>query len=353
MRVLTGTRAFPVALVTAVCALLLNSGAALAAAGSREGCKNQWLFNGVWRVKITDVQPWIHDGTQQGWQVTEVWRNGTSQELTPADSAFVGQVLDLQNGSINAQESTTGALSMSVSMNGFPPAGEYTYTQIFIPTKSKPDWSDTPKGLDITFNGSLLAQWKQPQFTTSQYNFHFNLGCVASGAVANAEGGSNQLAAKSGCVGEWMSNGIWKMRVDSLGTNPPTLTKPSDQFGWLVTQTWVNISGRGVLPGFLFDQGQKYVPTNVTDEFMATQGGKSASSANAVGGFKLGRKPGYDWKPGESWTFPQLFVWGNFDPTDKPIRLLVTFNDKQQNALPNVPHYHGTPNFRIDLTCTK
>ena len=151
-------------------------------------------------------------------------------------------------------------------------------------------------------------------------------------------------------MNEWMSNGVWKMRVTAIPPRNGDLNNPNSPIiGWLVTQTWVNVSGRGVIPGGGADKGTAFVG----DEYLITQSGKSASSANAVGGFQLGSKPGYDWSPGASWTFQQLFVWGGFDPTDKPIRLLVTFDDKTQNKTPGVPHYKEPANFRIDLTCTK
>ena len=246
-----------------------------------------------------------------------------------------------------------GSLSQqSIAFNDFPPAGEFTYKQIFLSSNFDP--SNKPKGLSIAFNGAQLAQDKsKPQFTTSKYNFHYDLGCVATGAAAQAEGGSTQLAAVNGCMNQWMSNGIWKVRVTVVGTYPAVLSKPQDQFGWVVTQTWVNVSGRGIVPRNFEDQGGKFAPTNVTDEYLATQGGKSAAAANVTGGFQLGAKPGYDWAPGESWTFQQTFSWGGFDANNKPIRLLVSFDDKAQNKLPGVPHYRKPADFRVDLTCTK
>lgn len=322
---------------------------------SREGCMNQWLFNGVWRVKITDVQPHMTDNQQQGWEVTEVWRNGTFGEASPADTQLTNQVLELQNGAIKAQDTTGGTLSLqSVTFNNFPPAGEFTYKQLFLASNLNADPSNKPKGLDISFNGAALATMKsKPQFTTSKYNFHYNLGCTATGAAAQAQGGSTQLPATNGCINQWMSNGVWKMRVTSIGTFPAVLNKPQDQNGWLVTQTWVNASGRGVLPSDLNDKGNQFVGTRVRDEYLATQAGKNGSSMNVTGGFHLMAKPGYDWARAESWTFQQLFSWGNFDPNDKPIRLLVTFDDKTQNATPGVPHYRKPADFRIDLTCSK
>jgi hypothetical protein len=341
-------------LTLAFATLAIAQSTVSADANSREGCKNQWLFNGVWRVKIMDVQPHMNGSQQQGWEVTEVWRNGTSQEVSPGETQLKDQILELQNGVIKATDTTAGTLSQTVATNGFPPAGEFTYTQLFLAANLSVDPSNKPKAVDIVFNGAALATMKsKPQFSTSKYNFHFNLGCVATGAAANVEGGSNQLAAAPGCMNQWMSNGIWKMRVTAIGTYPAVLSKPQDQFGWTITQTWVNASGRGIVPRSSDDQGGKFAPSNVTDEYLATQGGKSASTANVAGGFSLQSKPGYDWAPGASFTFQQTFSWGGFDANDKPIRVLVTFDDKAQNKLPGVPHYRKPADFRIDLTCTR
>jgi len=338
--------------VLACCFGIVRS-ASFGDAGSREGCMKQWLFNGVWRVKVTDVEPHMNGNQQDGWQVTEVWRNGTSGELAPNDTAFKDQTLELGNGTaVKSTDSTGGSLSQQqVNFNEMAPSGQLTYQQLFLMANVDP--SNKPKGLLLVFNGNQLAQWKsRPQFTTSKYNFHFNLGCVASGAAANAEGGSNQVMATEGCLNQWMSNGVWKMRVTAITPNPPDAT-PQNQNGWLVTQTWENASGRGVIPGGGADQGTKFVGTRVSDEFLATESGNNVSSFNAVGGFHLGAKPGSDWAPGSSWTFQQLFVGGGLVGTDKPVRLLVTFDAKTQNALPAVPHYRMPANFRIDLTCSK
>jgi len=341
-------------LMTLVACMILAQSATLSDANSREGCMNQWLFNGVWRVRVTAVEPYSEGGRIDGWQVTEVWRNGTSQQLSPTNSALKGQRLELGNGYVDA-----GGLSLqTVGTNNFAPAGQFTYKQVFVGTNFDP--SNKPKGLQITFDNTLLSGEKQwPQFTTQKYNFHFDLGCVATGAAAQAEGGSTQLPAQTGCMNQWVSNGVWKMRVTAIGTFPAALNKPSDQFGWSLTQTWVNASGRRIRSAGGQDNptgrpGDLFVGTNVTDEYLATQGGNNASSANVTGGFQLGSTlPRDDWAPSASGTFKQAFSWGGFDPTDKPIRLLVTFNDKLQNATPGVPHYRKPADFRIDLTCTK
>jgi len=310
---------------------------------------DQWLFNGVWRAKVTAVEPYMSGTQQVGWLVTEVWRNGTSGELSPGDSVLKDQTLELETGAITASDSTAGTMSMgNLSTNTMAPAGQLTYKQIFYSPNADP--SDKPKGLEIIFNGSLLAQLKsKPQFTTSKYDFHFNLNCTATGAVANAEGGSNQITATTGCLNEWMTNGVWKMRVTAFAPSPPD-AQPQDQNAWRVTQTWVNDTNRKLWPGGLYGTGE--APSNVSDEFLATQSGNNVSSFNAVGGFALGSR-NVVFPPGSSFTFSQLFIGGGLNGNDKPVRLLVTFNAALQNAMSGMPQYRMPANFRIDLTCTK
>ena len=79
---------FVFAAVVCLIAPIGGDAPALGDSTSQEGCKNQWMFNGVWRVQVTDVQPYVSGGQQTGWQVTEVWRNGFNQEAAPSDSDY-------------------------------------------------------------------------------------------------------------------------------------------------------------------------------------------------------------------------------------------------------------------------
>jgi hypothetical protein len=338
-----------IVLTMAMIGVLSTSSASLGDANSRDGCMDQWLFNGVWRVKVTDVEPYMSGSQQVGWQVTEVWRNGTSGETSPGDALLKDQSLQLGNGVIKASDTTAASMSMAVvGFNTMAPAGQLTYKQVFY--RQNVDPSDKPKSLDIVFNGAQLAQEpSKPQFTSAKYNFHFDLGCKATGAVANAEGGSNQINATSGCLNQWMSNGVWKMRATAIAAVPPD-ARPEDQNGWRVTQTWVNITNRKVWPGVLPSGDEPQ--TNVSDEFLATQSGNNASSFNVAGGLYLGAR-NIAFTPGSSYTFSQLFGGGGLNGNDKPVRLLVTFNTAIQNALSGAPHYKLPANFRIDLTCSK
>ncbi len=329
---------------------------ALAAPNTREGCKNQWLFNGIWRVEVTNVEPFMNGSQQAGWQVTETWRNGTARELAPGESVLDNEILELDNGSVAAKDSTSGSLSLgNVGNNPFPPAGEYTYKQVFL-TNGPTDPNNKPKGLSIVFNGALLAKLNKPQFTTSQYNFHYDLNCVATGARAQAQGGSTQVDAREGCLNQWMSNGVWRMRVTAVTPRYLDPNNPStNQTGWLIAQDWQNISRVRLFPGGLTDMGHTGGPvygSNVSDEYLTTQGGNSVSSANTVG--DMGPFPGHVFDRGATWSFQQTMYPNAFNASDKPSRVLVTFDAKTQNTLPAPhPHYSKPANFRIDLACSK
>jgi hypothetical protein len=153
-------------------------------------------------------------------------------------------------------------------------------------------------------------------------------------------------------MSQWMSNGVWKMRVTKLSPYP-TGGKPEDQIGWLVTQTWVNVSHMKVYPGVLPDVPDRVAPTNVSDEYLATKNGNNASTFNTVGGFHIGQR-NVPFMPNDPYTFDQLISWSPFDRTDTPTRLLVTFDTAAQKKVKlgiPVPQYRGLANFRINLTC--
>ncbi len=75
--------------------------AALAASGganqkaSLEGCMNEWLFNGIWRLRVTRVQRVQDSDYGEGWGVTVEIKNGASQTLEMADAGIA------YNGAVN------------------------------------------------------------------------------------------------------------------------------------------------------------------------------------------------------------------------------------------------------------
>lgn len=343
------TKAFLLAVLMIFPQVLAPSQALAQAGNARNGCMDQWLFNGVWRTRITQVEPIMDGAKQTGWRVTQTWRNGTSRELSPADSSLNPEELVLSSGArIEAEPHNQGGLDFNTQA----PSGQYTYSQNFFGNNMTVDPNDKPKALEISFDNRVVSTSNKPHFSSKQYNFDYNLTCVATGAAAQAQGGSTELAAQNGCMNQWMSNGVWKMRVTKLRPFPLD-AQPQGQYGWLITQTWINITHMKVSPGVNADIGQRVAPTSVSDEFLATKNGNNGSSFNTVGGFHLGQR-NVPFLPNQPYTFDQLISWSPFDPTDTPIRLLVTFDtatQKKENVSIPVPQYHEPADFRINLTC--
>lgn len=63
-----------------------------------EGCLNEWLFNGIWRVRVTNPQSVTGDRTGATYRVE--FRNGTSTSgFAPSGTGWNGMQLALDDGS--------------------------------------------------------------------------------------------------------------------------------------------------------------------------------------------------------------------------------------------------------------
>ena len=316
-------------------------------ATTNEGCMNQWMFNGVWRVQATKVEPFMDGSQQAGWQVTEVWRNGTSQNIAPGDSWTKPQQLQLTDGTVlTTTDNTTSQLSQSgIDSHGLPPSGQFQAVQIFRSSKGAVDASNKPKVLLIAFDNAKLSQARfKPHFTTKQYDYRIKLDCVASATTAGAQGGSSEIPAKEGCLNQWMSNGIWKVRATAV--TPDHNNDPSSpQIGWTISEDWVNLTSHPLAPG----------DTNTGEQQLALAGGNTLSVTNgAATQMNWGQLIFRTFPAGSSWTYTQNFRMANLDPNDKPAKLIVPFDAAKQNARTGAPHYTvNPPNYRISLTCTK
>lgn len=153
--------------------------------GAQSGCVNQWMFNGMWRVRVTNVAP-IPAGDVSGWNVTMQWANGTSfAGISPVDTMKQDLVLALQNGdTLAATDSTRGNMNQQqLDFHTFPASGQFTYTQMFL-TQAAADPNNKPVKLLVTFDvpkyraahpGSSAKFWRQK---TPSYNYRIDLTCT-------------------------------------------------------------------------------------------------------------------------------------------------------------------------------
>ena len=153
--------------------------------GAQAGCMNQWMFNGVWRVRVTKVAFHPAADVANGWDVTMQWNNGTSYAgVTPGDSMMQDLVLALSNGdTITTTDTTHGNLNQQqLYFHSFPASGQFTYTQMFLSSQTL-DQNNKPSKLLITFDvpayrkthsGSEAKFWR---LKTPGYNYRIDLTC--------------------------------------------------------------------------------------------------------------------------------------------------------------------------------
>lgn len=317
------------------------------ATAARNGCANQWIFNGVWRVRVTGFAPHVDSisNQQSGWDATEQWRNGTDRTLSPiSDSFTLSQQIVLQNGDkISTLDSTTATLSQQqVDYHQFPPSAQLTHVQTFIGPSIDPN--NKPVAVIIPFDVSKLKMYPgHPAFSVSPPNYRIKFDCTpAEVATAAAQGGSHEVPAHEGCVNQWLSNGIWRMRLQKL--DPALDASTNQQTGWTATESWENLTGKTA----------SQVTTAVLDQQLVLKNGDTVSSGNATTTtLNFQQLVYHSFAAGGSFTHAQRFLPSTFDASNKPVKLLIMFDAKTQAKYTNLPQFKsGPPNMRIKLDCT-
>jgi hypothetical protein len=97
-----------------------------------EGCLNEWLFNGIWRIRVTDPQ--VMTGDRNGMSFRFEFRNGTNKAgFAPSGTGFRGIQMALDDGT------TVGAVNVNeVSDPPYLQGGSHAQTIEFF-------WEDTAR----------------------------------------------------------------------------------------------------------------------------------------------------------------------------------------------------------------
>jgi hypothetical protein len=143
-------------------------------------------------------------------------------------------------------------------------------------------------------------------------------------------GGANQVAALEGCLGEWLFNGIWRIRV----TDPQVMTGDRN----------------GMTFRFEFRNGSKesgFAPsgTGWGGLQLALDDGTTVGAANVN---DITDPP---YLSGGSHAQTIEFFWEDTQRT--PSKLIVLFNPKQMNTSANVKFSVPDPSLRIKTDCQK
>lgn len=108
--------------------------------GASSGVMNEWLFNGVWRFRVTGI---AYSEEEGGWLASVEIRNGYKTSMTPKDNGMAfnaadGFFLTFNDG--NTVEPTDGAKNQiqdAIGLKSLPPGGG-TVAKVRFP--GEPGW---------------------------------------------------------------------------------------------------------------------------------------------------------------------------------------------------------------------
>ncbi|MER3490737.1 MAG: hypothetical protein C4328_12845 [Meiothermus sp.] len=147
---------------------------------SLEGCLGETLFNGVWRFKVTKVEPIVKDAETPGWGVTVELRSGAKEMVQPV---FTG-VRDegIQVAFDDAQTLTADGLDVQkLTYANLPPGGVVTHQLKFWYRYDTPkDQIKTPVKLLFEINTKGFENGIRASgagYTTPTPSFRVRLDC--------------------------------------------------------------------------------------------------------------------------------------------------------------------------------
>lgn len=132
-----------------------------------EGCLGEWLFNGIWRVRVTDARPL--PGDRHGYAYRFEFRNGTTASgFAPSGTGWGGIQLALDDGT------TAGAENVNeVSDPPYLPGGSHAQVINFY-------WEDkarTPQKLVVLFNPGEMNTAMPVKFSVADPSLRIKTTC--------------------------------------------------------------------------------------------------------------------------------------------------------------------------------
>jgi hypothetical protein len=132
-----------------------------------EGCLNEWLFNGIWRIRVTDPQ--VMTGDRNGMTFRFEFRNGTKESgFAPSGTGWGGLQLALDDGT------TVGAANVNdITDPPYLSGGSHAQTIEFF-------WEDTtrtPSKLIVLFNPKQMNTSANVKFSVPNPSLRIKTDC--------------------------------------------------------------------------------------------------------------------------------------------------------------------------------
>lgn len=148
-----------------------------------EGGLNQWLFDGIWRFRVTKVEPINPDGLRPGYGVAVEVRNGAHATLTPvfAGADAQGMQLQLDDGNTLDAKATTAAALIAQKITYkelIQAAGVSVQLQFLGEVMAKPESLKKPLKLVFPIDPKPeRAHPNLPQYAAGDPSFRVDLTC--------------------------------------------------------------------------------------------------------------------------------------------------------------------------------
>ncbi|MDQ6825560.1 MAG: hypothetical protein M3007_08885 [Candidatus Eremiobacteraeota bacterium] len=147
---------------------------------SLEGCTGQWLFNGVWRVRVNKVEPiTLPNVGNPGFAVTVQVRNGTPKTTSLAYSGVGETNLVLADGTQLSIDQTLDRVAYSTMINTdlVPGAGLTQVLNYYLPTTTPTDQKPAKWLVEMHQN---TTGSHPPHYTTKTPSLRVKLDCDKS-----------------------------------------------------------------------------------------------------------------------------------------------------------------------------